>query len=182
MSVFDYTEKLIHEIQNQVKQCHFLDENIIAPLVAALKNNLDACATESGSPVAVVQTHGDFQPANILVAGNAAWLIDWEHTAPRQAAYDLLVLATGSRFAGFSDRIRHFLANGSREWDGLFKDCPFLAWQDAAMRKTSVVLFLLEELEMRLRQDANPLFQKPGEGFDIFLQDMRESFCALDAT
>lgn len=184
ISVADYTEELIQEIQNRVRKCHFLDDkavNDITTLAAAIKTYVMGLrVADPDNPIAVVQTHGDFQPANILISANTQWLIDWEYTARRQAAYDLLVLATGSRAAGFSLRIRRFLTSGSMLWETGFRKCPFLEWQDAVWRCRSVAIFLLEELVLKLLQNANPLFQLSGPGFAGFLQEIRQSLDALE--
>jgi hypothetical protein len=180
----DYVEDLVKEVEQRVHQYPCPGHDVINTALdnaKAIKTYLESRPNRLNEPVAVVQTHGDFQPANILVDKDDVWLIDWEYTAPRQAAYDLLVLALGSRFAGLSGRIPAILANSSREEDDLFKDCPFVKWDDHERKKIMIALFLLEELTLRLRQDANPLFKKPSPGFDDFLSEMRLSFALLKA-
>lgn len=48
----------------------------------------------------IVQSHGDFQPGNILVDGDVIQIIDWEYSKPRSMVYDYLVFTASSRFSG----------------------------------------------------------------------------------
>ena len=74
-------------------------------LVARIKALLPAC----GNRLPTVLAHGDFQPANILVDADRLWLIDWEYSGRRQAAYDVLTFMLKSRFTrGLSGRLQRF--------------------------------------------------------------------------
>lgn len=48
-------------------------------------------------PVPEADTHGDVQPANIVLSGGRPWLIDWESAARRFAGYDWLTFETQVR-------------------------------------------------------------------------------------
>lgn len=53
-----------------------------------------------------VPSHGDFHPRNVLMDGDAAWVVDWEHSGPRPLGYDLLRMWTN--LASDDDRRRLF--------------------------------------------------------------------------
>lgn len=110
-------------------------------------------------------THGDFQPANILVNREGTWLIDWEYSARRQAGYDALVFVLRSRFpAGLATRWRGMVDESDSMQPLSLADWPGLNWQDASWRRVHGWLFLLEELALHLEENANPCFHSLGEG------------------
>ncbi len=101
------------------------------------------CGPELMVPVSL--THGDFQPANLLADGNGVWLIDWESTASRFAAYDLFTYALKTRKgSGWSQRIVPLL-NEQIEWvNPYLENWPGLDWT-ASRRADWVLLHVLEE-------------------------------------
>lgn len=111
-------------------------------------------------------THGDLQPANILVNDDGVWLIDWEYAGRRQAGYDALVLGLGVRnTAGLATRLGAFIARGwpintpvaALSWPGLDVSSP-----DA--RRRHATLLLLEELVLRLEENAQPALTRADAG------------------
>ena len=127
-------------------------------LVAAL------AATEQwrrDGDITTALTHGDFQPANVLVNDDGVWLIDWEYAARRQIAYDHLVYALAARFPeGLAERLQIFVQ------DGLGDE----AWPRGAVegrrpvRYLHACLFLLEEMDLHLKENGQPPFTQPGQG------------------
>jgi hypothetical protein len=109
-----------------------------------------------------VQTHGDFQPANILVDEDEFWIIDWEYAARRQAGYDMLVFHCQSRQSrigtgpGIATLLRKFVTSG---WERLViaENRPLMHADiaDRSLRRRHAALFLLEELELHLAENAN---------------------------
>ena len=139
-------------------------------LVARIKALLPAC----GNRLPTVQAHGDFQPANILVDADRLWLIDWEYSGRRQAAYDLLTYKLGSRFTrGLSGRLQKFIAQGIPD-GGRWPDfsCYANGWQDSRHRLLYGLLFLLEEMALRLEENNNPSFVQLDKGLNILRQEI----------
>lgn len=78
--------------------------------------------------IRVVQTHGDFQPANILVGERRAFLIDWEYTARRQQFYDCLVYSLNSRHpSGLAERLKQFVQGKAVEVEPLLGACTLFS-------------------------------------------------------
>ncbi|MDX6503694.1 MAG: Choline/ethanolamine kinase [Gaiellaceae bacterium] len=50
-------------------------------------------------------SHGDFFPENLLLAGGALWVVDWECSAERPAGYDLMQLWSALERAGDRERL-----------------------------------------------------------------------------
>jgi aminoglycoside phosphotransferase (APT) family kinase protein len=142
-------------------------------LVARIKALLPAC----GNRLSTVLAHGDFQPGNILVDADRLWLIDWEYSGRRQAAYDVLTFMLESRFArGLSERLQRFITQGVPD-RGRWPDCSCYAngWQDFRSRLLYGSLFLLEELVLRLEESDNPSFVQLDNGLNILQQEI--SYC-----
>jgi len=95
--------------------------------------------------------HGDFQPGNLLWDGKALWLIDWEHSERRQRNYDRYVYFLNSRFpAGLASRINRFVQKLPH---------PFFKFSSAHRGndvRAGILVFLLEELALHIRENANP--------------------------
>jgi aminoglycoside phosphotransferase (APT) family kinase protein len=139
-------------------------------LVARIKALLPAGANR----LPTVLAHGDFQPANILVDADRLWLIDWEYSGRRQAAYDALTWILASRFPrGLSGRLQKLVAQGIPD-GGLWEDfsCYAAGWQDSRHRWLYGALFLLEELALRLEESNNPCFMQLDNGLTILQQEI----------
>jgi Phosphotransferase enzyme family len=139
-------------------------------LVARIKALLPAC----GNGLPTVLAHGDFQPANILVDADRLWLIDWEYSGRRQAAYDVLTFMLESRFTrGLCGRLQRFITQGIPD-GGLWPDfsCYANGWQDSRHRLLYGSLFLLEELALRLEESNNPVFVQLDNGLNILRQEI----------
>ena len=118
--------------------------------------------------ISICQSHGDFQPANILVAPQQVYLIDWEYSAPRMAHYDFLVHITQSRFAsGLGARLHTELARRMQE-NGLN------GWGAAQPGYVPVLfaLFILEDLLLKLAENAAPAILAKGLFLDPWLEEV----------
>ena len=139
-------------------------------LVARIK----ALLPVGGNRLPTVLAHGDFQPANILVDADRLWLIDWEYSGRRQAAYDVLTFILESRFTrGLSERLQRFIAQGVPD-GGRWPDCSCYAdgWQDSRSRLLYGSLFLLEELALRLEENNNPSFVQLDSGLHMLQHEI----------
>jgi len=121
-----------------------------------------------------VISHGDFQPANLLIPNDrslgAVYLIDWEYTARRCRWYDALVFVLHSRSPkGLAFRVRQFLSDDQTSYQSI-------AWCGIARSSFNlrfvVASFLLEDLLVRLSDTTISGLLKPVDGFLIFLNEL----------
>ncbi|TMA40192.1 MAG: hypothetical protein E6J79_00875, partial [Deltaproteobacteria bacterium] len=81
VAVTDYLGALVRRIEDGIAAAPLFDacRASIGHTVEALARVVERCPGPSS--IATAETHGDFQPGNVLVARDAIWLIDWEYTA-----------------------------------------------------------------------------------------------------
>jgi hypothetical protein len=129
-------------------------------------------ARGGGNGVTTCMSHGDFQPANILVkAGDepTIHLIDWEYAGRRACYYDALVFALEARFPlGLKARIEALRGRGAdRRW--------LAGWSlfGVLFERWQIALFLLEDLLVRLEELAIPGLKHQSASLDKYLQEVR---------
>lgn len=105
------------------------------------------------------QSHGDYQAANILADNEKTQIIDWEYAARRQFDYDRLVFELDARTPrGLVERIAKY--------------CQAARPGDKLPRNMQCGLFLLEELERHLKENANQQFRQVGRGLLDLITEM----------
>jgi aminoglycoside phosphotransferase len=140
----------------------------------ALVARIRALLPAGGNRLPTVLAHGDFQPANILVDADRLWLIDWEYSGRRQAAYDVLTFILESRFTrGLAGRWQRMVTQGIPA-GGPWEDFSGYAggWDDSRQRLCYGLLFLLEELALRLEESNNPCFVQLDHGLTMLQQEI----------
>jgi hypothetical protein len=175
-SLEDYAEGLRVRIQQLIRANHLLSDPEKQSLLSstdAIFQQIGGLRPAVGDRITTALTHGDFQPANILVNQDGTWLIDWEYSARRQAGYDALVFVLRSRFpAGLATLLRRIVGESDSTLPLSLADWPGLNWQDASWRRVHGGLFLLEELALHLEENANSRFVRMGEGLVILQQEI----------
>jgi hypothetical protein len=172
----EYTAGIVDRIEERIKTCSHFDretrENFLKDLLELNK----IIKSRQNKEIVVAQTHGDFQPANILLGEEQAWLIDWEYTAERQIAYDGLVLALEARSSlGLEQRVLQAINDDVPECGQLLSTFPYVQWQDRTERHAMLALFLLEELDLKVMEVCNPMFFGLDHGFDTFRKEVRQA-------
>ena len=178
-----YSGHLADEARTYLSSNHLLspEEKLtmtgwLGEVMALLKRLVSA----SGTTLITAQTHGDFQPSNILVNGNDAWIVDWEYTNRRQSAYDALVYALESRFPiGLASRIKEALLDNQGAGDQLLNTWPDLEWGNHKQRRITLVLFLIEEMVLYLEENHNPLFYSLSGGMKDYCGEMESALTVL---
>ncbi len=122
--------------------------------------------------VNIVQSHGDFQPANILVDvknDKKLYLIDWEYSEKRSIFYDAFVFATECRFPnGLADRIRNiFYSKDLSSWGWCFGDTTRVE-----LYRWMIALFLLEDLLVKLEELQIPDLIATSDGLNTWLSEV----------
>ena len=118
--------------------------------------------------IELVQSHGDFQPANILVDNidQQLYLIDWEYTAKRSVHYDALVFASQCRFPQeLSERVRSILNETNVSWNWCIKNAS------TKLSKLELIIFLIEDLIVRLFELQIPNMINKDSGLDIYFPE-----------
>lgn len=147
----------------------------IRDLALGLANRLRQQFTSaSRMAVPTVLTHGDFQPANILVPtlpeDGLVYLIDWEHGGRRCVWYDALVFELRSRFpAGLSGRIAAWKQDTQKQQASLSWCGDLAAGWNA---KSLISTFLLEDLLFRLIDTTIPGLLLKETGFLCFIDEL----------
>ena len=121
--------------------------------------------------IELVQSHGDFQPANILVDNidQQLYLIDWEYTAKRSVHYDALVFASQCRFPQeLSVRVRSILNETNVSWNWCIKNAS------TKLSKLELIIFLIEDLIVRLFELQIPNMINKDFGLDIWLNEVEK--------
>lgn len=173
----DHVARLHSRIQALITGSHLLSELQKQELVDstdALVKQIGGLRSAVGDRILTALTHGDFQPANILVNRDGVWLIDWEYSTRRQAGHDALVFMLGSRLTrNLAARLQRFVTQGPDDGASLGVPAwPGTHWGDAHGRRLHGALFLLEELELHLEENANPRFVRLGAGLAILQQEI----------
>lgn len=183
IDVEDYVTEIAQRIENHIKENRLLKVNAIEDLQQTLNNLLKIIKVllqKGPKKIVTAQTHGDFHAANILIEKDHFWLIDWEYSSRRQIAYDALVYSLASRFPrDLNKRIDHALKGVSSDCEFLMSKWPMIEWQNKIQRQIIIVLFLLEELELKLKENINSEFKSLGYGFKSFYQELKISIQLL---
>ena len=119
--------------------------------------------------VGLVQSHGDFQPANILIGNidEQLYLIDWEYTAKRSVYYDALVFATQCRSPkGLARRIQLILNGSDNSWRWCIKNTGI------KLSKLELIIFLMEDLMVRLTELQIPNMINKDRGLDAWISEV----------
>ena len=146
------------EIEKQIKENHLLGEAQKQSFLndtGALAYQVENLAESVDDKIQTAITHGDFQPGNILYDDGKTWLIDWEYASRRQTNYDMFVYHMRARTPeGLSQRLRA-LETMPEQW-------PWVEWQNEKERRLRAGIFLLEETDLKLKENANPTFTRLG--------------------
>lgn len=181
VKLIEYALALENRIEERIRQCSHFDRETrksILECIWALQGILVSCKKKE---IVLAQTHGDFQSANILLGEEQSWLIDWEYTSERQVSYDGLVLALEARFSpGLGQRVLQAINDDVPEYGQLLSRIPYMRWQDRVERCSTLALFLLEELDLKVMEIGNPVFFRLDQGFDAFCEEARQTVQVIE--
>ena len=146
-------------------------ERLLQSLLAHLAERIKR---DGATELMTSATHGDFQPANILV-NDETWIIDWEYAARRQADFDAITYLSGARSpSGLAARLSSLVTGLTPEQEALVTAFgrPGIDWNKADERNIAVHIYLLEELCFHIQENDNPIFRKLNHGFDEFVKEL----------
>ena len=169
ISTGEYIDKLVSQIEGGLSdiQTRFNAKTLVADLSAHL-GWLTKFARDV-SEILLVDSHGDFQPGNIMVGHRTreVTIIDWEHFDRRSRFYDKFVLAFQSRSArGLAARITSFIT---------CEKTPKILGNishERISRRAQTSLFLLEDLNWFIRESQTGPFSAPSQGLVLYQNEL----------
>ena len=169
----EYLLQLKSEIFSEISNCRFLNSNEKNEYNAVIDSVIKLLEPFDQDQIALYHTHGDFQEGNILYDGENVWLMDWEYSAQRSLLYDAFVLLLKARFIKeYSKVVNALLQDEAGPWEtSILENWPHVKW--ASEKYVYMLVFLLEELQLRLKENSNPLFYKPSFNYSIFLDELK---------
>lgn len=156
-SLDDYWKKILSETNVLIGEIQQRENTIGKDLYQITHEISQINLSISDIMFGLCQSHGDFQPANILVGEDSVWIIDWEYSAQRSTMYDFLIFTTmGRSYTGLASRLLNQyrnikLNNGVNSWGYFQKGDPL----------NLISIFLIEDLNLRLRElQTDAIFNK----------------------
>ena len=154
-NISERLEKKIHINTQLSKNTKDILSSIVKKIVILLEDNMEEF-------INLANAHGDFHQGNILTDKNETWILDWEHSGEKSLTYDLVIFLLDSRIEdGFSSRFIKIIEN---DLSDLKKEIciswPKGNWNNLRFRLTSLLIFLLEDIEFYLEETSNKLFFK----------------------
>jgi hypothetical protein len=177
-SLLGYVGFLQERINKNIVQILHIDSGIrkeILNLVLELSIHIN---NYSESVITTAYCHGDFQEGNIIYDGGKTFILDWEYSDRKQIGYDLFVLILKSRVSnGFVNRYTSMMNNKlSYDQLELIKNWPGIEWNTNKSIDIYLSLFLLEELDFHIRENANIHFIEESTGLKVFFQGVKKIF------
>jgi hypothetical protein len=181
-SMAQYTDNLTNQFNSLLPKLGSVSPAMIRQLRDAVGQLLDE-STFTMDELDCSQTHGDFQPGNVLKEGNNLWIIDWEYAGRRMAIYDPLVMGLASRFStGLAQRIHEYIQRGPQATSGVWPATwPTGFGENRAERAHLAALFLMEELILHVKENAKPPIRVAGQGLYEMLRQV-EHFLVMSET
>ncbi|RFA29329.1 hypothetical protein CAI21_09660 [Alkalilimnicola ehrlichii] len=130
--------------------------------------------------IEVCQTHGDFNPSNVLCTEETTWIIDWEYSQERSRIHDALIFVLRAWHPpGMADRLRHALNHPTEltkavQWTGA--ELNF----DGSHRQ-QLAVFLLEETATFVNEAIGEGVLSPGPALSTFSKELTACVAYLSA-
>lgn len=141
--------------------------------ISELLDRLANAAAKIGV-VRLAETHGDFQPGNVMVnpQQDCVVLSDWEYSGERARDYDFLVYALGLRHpTGVLNRLEQFASTGELAFDD---ECLSGEFADPVWRASALATAILEELVHLLEESLSGPFTSPPSGLVVLLREITQ--------
>jgi len=151
-------------------------DNISSSMIDEIKSfcgKLSDCAKELEEhfKIGISQTHGDFQPANVLkTKTDAGWtIIDWESTLIRTASYDFFTWEFDTRHnLNFSDNILFSLTDAT--FEEKVKKNLGIDWEKN--KREICLCFIIDEFNYRIDESCDNLFYQSGGGLEKNIREL----------
>jgi len=170
ISIKKYIKQLSGQIQTALSTCTWKDSCYTQDIKYLADLLFELVEPQSDYPIMLAQSHGDFQPANILCQNGRIWLIDWEYSAERQYGFDHLVYHLQSRAPG---NLSKRLIKPLRSLQSQISVKIFEKLLPEELYEKRLQLFLLEELLIRLHENIFPYHTNIDKGLHIFINELK---------
>jgi hypothetical protein len=174
----DYFNKILSKTNMLINEIHQLEDTLVTELHKMTSEISKVNLYPANYFLGLCQSHGDFQPANILASKSSIWIIDWEYSAQRSTMYDFLIFTTMSRScAGLASRLFNQYINikqnnGVDSWGYFQKGDPLYL----------LSIFLIEDLHLRLKElQTDAIFNKK-DAIKPWLTQIQKFYCAVNNT
>ena len=171
----EYMNHLLNSLHSAIKNLPAVynkdDKNKFNLIIEFLKTTI---GSNSDKKIQTVQSHGDFQPANIFISSNTTkniYLIDWEYTERRSIFYDALVFSSKSRApARLANRLSDIAQNNDNStWAWCFGKNT----SNLKLELWMIGVFLLEDLLVKLVELQIPDLISHNDGLNIWEKEVR---------
>lgn len=160
----EWAEQLNHRVDAMLRVSSTVDAELGRRLREAAARLAKIVCSADELQLCTAQTHGDFQPGNILCTDQRVWLIDWEGAGRRWAGYDFLCLLLDVRLdPRWSERLASLLDGTlGQEAATALTSWPGVDWSPSSRRAT-LAGFVLEEMCYVLDDALQPFRLAPLE-------------------
>jgi len=158
----EYISNLSERLEKKIYNNTQLSKNTKNKLSSIVKKIVILLEDNKEEFINLANAHGDFHQGNILSDKNKIWILDWEHSGKKSVTYDLVVFLLDSRIEdGFSNRFIEIIENNLSDLKKeICSSWPTGNWGNASLRLTSLLIFLLEDLDFYIEETSNKLFYK----------------------
>ncbi len=171
VSMSDYASQLCNDVLYLLNSSFssLLDEDkiIISNFVRELELLLDNHVGDES--IDLVNTHGDFQPGNILCSKDDFWIIDWEFSDQRSIFYDALVFDLECRFPhGLSVRL-------DKKVNELGTMNAYLGWTGRVLDNNIMhyfPIFFLEDLFLKMNEISVESIHAKSKALSSYLNEL----------
>lgn len=163
-NILDDINELVEQIETslefEVKEC-------LLGIVGFISKEISLCEDDDFN---ICNTHGDFQPANILCSDEGFWIIDWEYSNQRTIFYDALVFDLESRFT------EHFSIRLKLLFDKLQNGEELFSWTGKTLNKKCIHYlhtFILEDVLLKLQELSGDAIQCKNDKLKPYLTEIQ---------
>jgi hypothetical protein len=170
VTLIDYSDKLLHKILILLKsKFSLLQISDKSKVINLVKNFHSFNANFPSKILDLVESHGDFQPGNILCSKTDFWIIDWEYSYQRSIFYDALVFDLEIRFPkGLSSRFK-------QKVNSLDSINNYLSWTGRTFDYSNNCLFsifFMEDLFLKLYEISGNQINKEFINLSYYLDEI----------
>ena len=171
-----YVKRILKEVRIIIDETYQFEDSLIDKLHKFMLNVSEISLNSPDFLLGLCQSHGDFQPANILSDTNSVWIIDWEYSAQRSTMYDFLVFTTMSRSgAGLTSRLLNEYGKiesdaGINSWGYFQKGDPLYL----------ISIFLVEDLHLRLKEIQTDEINNKGVGIRSWVTQVQDFYSVVN--